>query len=81
MDPKTAVPGNLGVHDNLMAHPPVVEAHGEAHQLYSISSQLRDDGNIEDLLLRVGIEGEQDIGVLGKVMCAMILPKGANIVH
>lgn len=67
--------------DILVADPEIVEAHGQAHQLECAVGEERDDGNVEDLLLSVGIDGEQRVGVLGEMVCAVEFPKSVVLVH
>lgn len=78
---EAAVPRKLGKHHELMTDPPLVEAHRETHQLEAEVGQERDSGNVENLLLRIGVERQQWIGVLGKVVRAVVLPEAADVVH
>lgn len=55
VDAQAAVAGQLGEHDVLVAHPPLVETHRQAHQLHGAIRQERDAGDIEELLLGVGV--------------------------
>lgn len=81
MQTQTAVARQLGEHHVLVAHPPVIEAHGQAHELEREERQQRDTGDIEELLLVVGVQGEQRVGMLGEMVGAMVLPEAGDVVH
>lgn len=81
MEAETAVSSELGEHDILVAHPPVVEPHGQTHQFEREVGQQRNSGDVEEFLFMVRVEGEQRIGVLGEMVGAMVLPETVDIVH
>ena len=75
------VPRNLSKDNVLMANPPLVKAHRESHSLHREICHQRDTGDVEDLLLKVGVQSEQRVGVLRQVVSAVELPKMLNLVH
>ena len=64
-----------------MTYPPIVEAHREAHQLQRAVRKERDNRDVENFLLGVGVDGQEWVGVLRKVMCTMELPEAVVLVH
>lgn len=78
---QATVASQLRKHNVLVADPPLVKAHGHAHELHRKVRQQRDAGNVENLLLRVGIQRQQRVRVLGEVVGAVKLPQAADLVH
>ena len=64
----------------LVANPPVIKAHGEAHQLEHGVGGQGHEGDLDDLLLCVGVGGHQRVGVLGEVVRAVVLPQAVDLV-
>lgn len=80
-DPQAGMSKQFSEEKVVMADPPVVETHGEAKKLHSAVCQEGNDGNVEDLLLAVGVEGEQWVGVFGEVVSAVVFPKAVELMH
>lgn len=78
---QTGVPRKLGENNILMANPPLVKAHGKSHSLHGEVCHQGDARDVEDLLLKVGVQSEQRVGVLRQVVSAVELPKRLNLVH
>lgn len=81
MQSESAVSGQLGKDDVLVADPPLVEAHRQAHHLQAEVGHEGNAGNVEELLLSVGIQGEQRVGVLRQVVGAVEFPEAVKLVH
>lgn len=73
--PQAAVAQHLREDDVLLADPPLVEAHREPHQLHREVRDERRADDIDELLHRVRVRGQQRIRVLGQVVRAMELPQ------
>nr|POE65892.1 hypothetical protein CFP56_57582 [Quercus suber] len=71
----------FGEDDVLMAQPPIVETHRESDQLHRRPSEKRDDEDVEEFLLVVCVEREERVGVLGKVVRAVVLPQAVEVMH
>lgn len=78
---ETAMAGQFREHHVLVAYPPVVESHWQAHELHREEGHERDAGNIEEFLLLVRVQREQRVGVLREVVRAVVLPETADVVH
>lgn len=78
---KTTVSDDLREHHILITDIPFVERHGHADQLQGTPRKERDDKNIEELLLVVGICSEQWVGMFRQVVCAVIFPQRGHAVH
>lgn len=63
------------------AHPEFVKAHPEPHDPHGKEGQRGHENNIAELLLRVRVQREQRVWVLGEVVVAVKLPQAANVVH
>lgn len=74
-DSKTGMPKQLGEEEVVVANPPVVEAHGESQQLHGAICEEWDNGDVEDFLLGVGVEGEEWVGVLGEMVSTVEFPE------
>lgn len=81
VEAKTTVSSELGKHDILVADPPVVEAHGQTHELEGEVGHQRNASNVEEFLFMVRVEGKQWVGVLGEMVGAVVLPETANVMH
>lgn len=73
-DTQTTMARQLGEDDILVADPPFIKAHWKPHELHGEVRQEWDSSNIEELLLDIGIERQQRIRVLGKMVGAMKFP-------
>lgn len=69
-----AVAGQLGENNVLVADPPLVETHRHAHELHRDVGHQRDPGDVEELLLQIGVQGQERVRVLGQVVSAVVLP-------
>lgn len=78
---ESTVSGHLGKNDILMTHPPGVEVKRQSNSRHAKVCEQRDDGNVPDLLLLVGVQRQQRVRVLGEVVRAVELPECLDLVH
>lgn len=78
---QAAVAEDLGEGDVLVADPPLAEAHGEAREAQGEVGHERDADHVEELLLVVGVGGEERVRVLGEVVGAVESPQEGDVVH
>jgi len=78
---QAAVTKELGEDDVLVADPPLVKAHRHTHQLHRPPSHERDAKYVEDLLLCIGVQCQEWVGVLCEVVCSVKFPKKIAVVH
>lgn len=71
----------LGEDDKLMAVPPFVEAHRETHDLETNISEKRNADHVDDLLLVVGVQGKERVGVLCQMVGSVVTPEPVSGVH
>lgn len=65
VNPQTTMSSQLGENDVLVTDPPFIETHRHAHEAHREPSHQRDTCDIEELLLRVGVECQERVRVFG----------------
>lgn len=73
--PQTTMTQNLREHHVLLAHPPLVEAHREPHQFQCAVRDKRGADDVDELLHRVRVRGEERIRMLRQVVGAVEFPE------
>lgn len=78
---QSTVASQFGEDDVLVADPPLVESHRHTHQFHSKICHEGDARDVEKLLLMVGVQRKEWVGVLGQVVGAVVFPETVHLVH
>lgn len=66
----------------VVTYPPIIESHRETKgKLHRGVGKKRNDGDIENLLLGIGVKGEKRVGMFSEMMRAVEFPESVVLVH